>query len=129
MLHLKGFLTNWREQLVNRRHLILHFEGYKTTPDETLMRALEFLGVGTTPKEQKIALLASDFKVAKAVEEHRSRTGPLRAQLCRASVPLEFRTRYTPAMLDLLGEHFDESCSWLGYAKSADAMAMLNTIK
>lgn len=125
--YLQRFLGNWQHQLARRPHLIIRFEQYKAGPATTLEGALAFLGADIAPEERKMALNASDFRVNKRIEEQRRGEGSLRKQLCRAGIPFEFRIRYTPAMLDSLGDGLDESCAWLGYANSTEARSMLKT--
>jgi hypothetical protein len=109
------FLRLWKSALTDVEHLIVRFEDYKADALTTLRRVVDFLDLEVTVAEVVRAAQASDFHVAKKIEEERAAKHALHLQLNRAGIPLEYRFSYSAAMHDSVGPVFNPLYEWLGY--------------
>jgi hypothetical protein len=63
------WISLWKQVISPERLLIIRFEDIKNSPENELLRVLNFIGVARNKDELEFAIKESDFQKAKAVEE------------------------------------------------------------
>jgi hypothetical protein len=110
------FLRMWKLVLSEQEHLIIRFEDYKGSPRKTLQRVLDFIDINVTEEAINNALLSSDFKNVKTLQDNFSDSADNpKYYSSRAGLALEYRHSYNLAMHESVGERFNQLYQWLGY--------------